>query len=118
MSWYGLIGVLRTEVDVVHCIVLYKESVSSTLGLKLHLNIHTIVDNDMKRVLEPLDFISNATHSDGLLFLGLNDTIPLDDFPDGILIFGERGILGINLTNICNFECLALVIKHFHLTKV
>ena len=119
MARYSLVSVLSTEIDVGHRrLGVHIESVANALSLELDLDIHTIVDNNVESVLESLNFIGNTTHRDGLLFLGLDHAIPLDHLPDRVLVLGERGIFGVNLTYIRDFECLAFVNKHFDLSKV
>lgn len=104
----GLVSVLGSKVNHAHW-NLGVESVTGSTGTKLNLYIHAVVDNDMESVLELLHFIRNTTHGDGLLLLGLDDTIALDDFPDAVAILCEGSVLSVNLANIGDLERLALV---------
>ncbi len=80
--------------------------------------IHTIVDDNVKGVLELLDFVSHTAHCDGLLILGCDYTIALDYLPPRVLVLSKGCVLGINLANVCNLETLTFVLQDSNLAKI
>ena len=117
LAWHLLVSILSSEVDLFH-VDPCEESVANTLCLELHLDIHSIVDYNVKCILESHNFICDTADCDGFLFLRLDHAIALDHFPYGVFQLCEGSVFSINLTDICNFEGLTLVYQYIDLTKV
>lgn len=86
-----------------------EESVASAFRLKVNFEVNTIINDDVKLVLEFLNFISVTADIDYFLFIGFEDTVSLDYFPDRFFIFGEGGVLSIDLRLILDSDLLVLI---------
>ena len=111
------VGVLSSEVNIPGEIGLWLvinsllavESSSNTFGLELNLYVNAVIDDDVKGILELLNFISRAYDSDLLFFFSLDDAVALNYFPDRVLVLGKGGVLSVNLTDVCDRELLSLI---------
>ena len=67
-----------------------------------HFFVTTIADDDVKSVIKLLNFIGDTEDIDGLGLARLEHVVTLDDLPDGFLLFGERGVLGLDFGCVCD----------------
>ena len=117
LSGNMFVGVLSSEVNIPGEIGLWLvinsllavESSSNTFGLELNLYVNAVIDDDVKGILELLNFISRAYDSDLLFFFSLDDAVALNYFPDRVLVLGKGGVLSVNLTDVCDRELLSLI---------
>ena len=112
-------SVLCTEVDVGHrSLRVNVQSVADAFSAKLDLDIHAVVDDNVKGVLKFLNFISHTANCDSFLILGCNDTIALNHLPPRVLVLGKGCVLGINLAHVCDLKALSFVLKDCDLAKI
>ena len=90
------VGVLCSKINVTK-ILFAEKSRAGTFSLKINFKVDTVIDNDMKFVLELLNFISVAHNINNFFFVRLQDTVSLDNFPDGFFVLGKSSELGVNL---------------------
>jgi len=72
----------------------------------------------VQRVLELLHFIGVADDLNLALLAWLEDTVPLDDLPDALLLLREGSVLGRNLGLVADRESLGIVLERLHVAVV
>ena len=117
LARHSLVGVLSAEVNNAHG-DLSGECVAATSSSQLYFNIHTVVDDDVERILELHHFISHAAHRDSLLLFGLDDAVALNDLPDSVSVFREGGVLCVDLADVGDLEGITLFLQYCDLTEV
>jgi hypothetical protein len=69
---------------------------------KWHFFVTAIAYDNVKSVVELLNFIGDTEDINGLCLARLEHVVTLDDFPDRFLLFGERGVLGLDFGCVCD----------------
>jgi hypothetical protein len=109
------VGVFSSKVDVLALLQLFaEESIPGAPRMQIDLQVDSVVDDDVEFVLELLHLIGIAADINHLLLVGLEDAVALDDFPDGLLVFGESCVFGVDLGLILDSDLLILVLQNFH----
>jgi hypothetical protein len=85
-------GVLSRKVNQVQ-IILAVEGRARSLCPQCHLQVYSIIYNDVEGILELLDLVSIAHHLNFLFVIWLEDAMSLYDFPNALLVLGESSIL-------------------------
>jgi hypothetical protein len=67
-----------------------------------HFFVTAIADDDVKSVIKLLNFIGNTEDIDCFGLARLEHVVTLDDLPDRFLLFGERGVLGLDFGCVCD----------------
>lgn len=105
-----LVSVLSTEIYTSLVFEsLAREGVSNTFSSEVNLFVLTVVDDNVKGVLEFLNFISITDHLDHLGLVGFEDSMALDDLPDTLLQLCKGGVLGFDLRFILDADSLGVV---------
>lgn len=110
-------SVFRLKVDKAET-VLAVESRACSFGPESYFKINSVVDDNMESILEFLNFVSIANHVNLTLIVWLKHSVPLDDLPDALLVFGEGCVLSWNLRLILDSKFFSLVCKHLHTTVI
>jgi hypothetical protein len=109
-----LMGILSSEIDNLKLLLAIKSG-SFTSCFKSNFKINTVIDDDMKGVGELLDFIAVADYFNLTNVVWLEDSVSLDDLPDGFFCFGESGVLGWDSGVVFDFELLGNILKHINI---
>ena len=99
-------------------IVFAVERSAKALRSKRHLQVDSVIDDDMESVREFLGLIRITDHINDFFFVGLENPMTLNDFPNGLLKLGEGGVLGVNFALIANSNSFVIVLENVNRSVV
>jgi hypothetical protein len=80
-----------------------------------NFKIHTVVDDDVKRIGELLNLVSVTDNLNLTFITRLENSVSLDDLPDTFFLLGESCIFGWDLGVVSDFECFSDILENVNI---